>query len=350
MCPKLWEMRVLAFMFSGLFLHAIRAQVKSYIIANNYSGSTLQYSERYEVLRAGTSLRESTIQIGGFLSATDAKVQNITYVNEANNAIIRVDNITVGTTEVFNRATVKMSTQATINKGSLILFQARHMPYGCSLWPGLWTLGGNSSNWPQYGEIDIVENVNLATNNQYSLHTIQGCNRPPYPIGNETGWIVQSSCWNMTNDNEGCIVIENKANNYGQGFALNGGGAYAVLWDDEGIRFWFFPQLSIPPDLPSTSPNPGNWGPPSAFYPQSTCNTTLYFGPQTIILQTLVCGLYAGAPEVFNSGGLCKGSCSDLVRDPRNYDQAYFEIEFLRVFVDFDNITFINDFNDLING
>ena len=71
---------------------------------------------------------------------------------------------------------------------------------------------------------DIEENVNLATYNQYSLHTSEGCSHPPSATGGETGWIGQTDCWNATNFDMGCIVVENKPNNYGQGFAQNGGG------------------------------------------------------------------------------------------------------------------------------
>jgi hypothetical protein len=90
----------------------------------------------------------------------------------------------------------------------------------------------------------------------------------------------------------------------------------------------------MPADFSTGSPNPSNWGLPSALYPQATCDFATHFGPQTLKLEIDICGGYAGVPGIFNSGGLCQGLCVDLVSNPRNYDTAYFEIEYLRIFTE----------------
>ena len=68
-------------------------------------------------------------------------------------------------------------------------FNIRHMPEGCgyvnvyvewkmvnltasiSTWPAVWEVG---DDWPNQGEVDIVEGVNNVSPNQATLHTAAG--------------------------------------------------------------------------------------------------------------------------------------------------------------------------------
>lgn len=124
----------------------------------------------------------------------------------------------------------------------------------------------------------------MATTNRYALHTLNGCTHPASGQGeSETGTLISTDCFNQTNGNQGCIVQDPSTNSYGSAFATNGGGVFATLWDSQGIRIWFFERARIPTDLPTDNPSPEGWGTPTAFYPTSACDTSKFFGPQTLI-------------------------------------------------------------------
>ncbi|KAF9511049.1 glycoside hydrolase family 16 protein [Hydnum rufescens UP504] len=319
-------------------------QCTTYTLATSYEGSTFFNGWSF------STAPDKNYGYVSFQSQAVATSQKLAYTNDAGNAIIKIDNTTVGNVNdtTFGRASVFMTSNAAVNPGSLVLFDAVHIPYGvshphcsapasdsctmpvqCSVWPAFFLMG---NDWPNNGEIDIVENVNLATSAQYSLHTLNGCTHPSSSSG-ESGTLVSTDCYNATNGNQGCIVRESQANSFGSGFSSVGGGGFATLFSESGISTWFFPRASIPSDFTSSSPNPSNWGLPSAYYPSSACNVTQFFGPQSIIIDIDICGAWAGVASVYNSGG-CTGNCVDLLKNPTNYDTAYFEIKSLKVFTE----------------
>lgn len=115
---------------------------------------------------------------------------------------------------------------------------------------------------------------------------------------------------------------------YGQGFSQNGGGVYALEWTDTGLGVWFFPRSSVPSDLSSNSPDPSSWGLPTAYYPTSSCDLDTFFQPQTLILDITVCGAFA----IGAFSETCSGNCLDLVQHPENYNTAYYEISYIKLF------------------
>jgi len=215
----------------------------------------------------------------------------LTSINSAGNAIMRVDN----TPHVSgNRNSVRIQTQFTFT-GGLVIMDSVHMPTGCGTWPAFWSDG---PNWPTTGEIDIVESVNDYTNNQVTIHANSGCRLPTNNVtslGISGSIIGGTNCAALQTNNEGCGVRASQTNSFGAPFNNNGGGVYAMLWDNSGVTVWFFPRQDIPSDITAQAPVPTSWGTPMASFPASGCNPFQFFQNHSAIFDTTLCGDWAGS-------------------------------------------------------
>jgi hypothetical protein len=233
-----------------------------------------------------------------FVDQQTAASSNLTSINSAGNAIMRVDT----TPQVSgNRNSVRIQTQFTFT-GGLVIMDSVHMPTGCGTWPAFWT---NGPNWPVTGEIDIVEGVNNYTNNQVTIHANTGCQLPTSNVtalGISGSVVSSTNCAALETNNEGCGVRANQTNSFGAPFNSNGGGVYAMLWDNSGVSVWFFPRQNIPSDITAQAPVPTGWGTPTAFVPASNCNPFQFFQNHGAIFDTTLCGDWAGS--VWTSTGI----------------------------------------------
>jgi hypothetical protein len=208
--------------------------------------------------------------------------------------------------------------------------------YGCSVWPAYWS---NGDNWPAGGEIDVIEGTQNSTSNQSTLHTLPGCTLDASRQSNNgaqlvsdatfTGVVKTTTCDAAVDFNSGCGIENPDPNSYGFGLNLAGGGVYATLWNDDGIRIWFFPRDGIPEDVVNKTPNPDTWPAPSAFFSTSSCPMAQFFTDQTFIFNITLCGDLANA--TFNQGG-CPGTCSQWVTDPNNFRFAMWKVKSFRVY------------------
>ncbi|GJJ13958.1 hypothetical protein Clacol_008215 [Clathrus columnatus] len=144
-------------------------------------------------------------------------------INHDGNAIMGVN-----TTQTIsgNRPSIRITTNYQFTGGLLIL-DALHAPTGCATWPAFWT---NGDDWPNNGEIDIMEGVNNLTVNQASIHTAPGCQISDSEFANgATGTLVGGNiCASAESNNGGCgQQATSLLNTYGTGFNQNGGGVYA---------------------------------------------------------------------------------------------------------------------------
>lgn len=137
-----------------------------------------------------------------FQTREDAEAKNLTFLNSDGNYVVKVDNTTSAAgDDQFGRDSVMVWSNYTISEGNLVIMDAVHIPFGVShsyyvythseiahnsitvlwsgllipylmclvalllslVWPAFWMEG---PNWPNGGEIDIIEGVSPAINRQ----------------------------------------------------------------------------------------------------------------------------------------------------------------------------------------
>jgi len=269
-----------------------------------------------------------------FTSASQAASSNLTSINSSGNAIMRVDTTPVASGG--NRMSVRIQSNTAFN-GGLWVLDAVHMPVGCGVWPAWWTVG---DNWPNNGEIDIVEGVNENTYNQASLHTAVGCTITS-DFGGTGQLVAETDCSADDTGNQGCGIRSTDPTSYGAGFNSNGGGVYAMLWDSDGISVYYFGRANIPSDITSEAPNPSSWGQPTARWPATNCNPDTFVHEHTTIFDTTLCGDWAGGAWTTapNGGGQsCAaqtgvGACADYVaNNGAGFADAYWEVKSVKVY------------------
>jgi len=186
-----------------------------------------------------------------------------------------------------------------------------------------WPNGGTQTYKVNYasptcftGEIDVVEGVNMATTNQYTLHTSQGCTTSRGSVST-TGQLGSSAqCAVTENNNTGCAYQDTDARSYGQGFKDSGGGVFAHLIDSTGITMWFFTRDDIPMNVQSNSPDPSTWGPPVAYWSSDTCDVAQHFHDLSLVIDITLCGDWASSAYGTSN---CPGTCEQAVADPSNF-------------------------------
>jgi len=265
-----------------------------------------------------------------YVDNTTAFSNNLSYISWDGKVIMKGDD-TSTLKAGQNRESVRVSSNKIYNTGLFIL-DINRAPWGCGVWPAFWTVGNVS--WPKTGEIDIIEGVHDNEHNQVSWHTNPGCNLT-LPVNNSyTGTIVTSNnqpnlnC-DSTNSQLGCGVIEWSQASYGPTFDAQGGGVFAMKWDQDGISVWNFYRVAIPQDVLEGIPNPANWPKPTATLGAAGCNILEYFQNHTVIFDITFCGDWAG--NSYATSG-CPGTCSNILMDPTNFVNASWSINSLKVY------------------
>ncbi|KXN87772.1 putative glycosidase C21B10.07 [Leucoagaricus sp. SymC.cos] len=288
----------------------------------SHSGSGFLSAFSYEAIADPTHGRVN------YVNAQTARAQNLTFVS-GDHFVLRADFKTKLSSSGPGRNSVRLISNQQYAT-SVMVFNIRHMPQGCGTWPAVWTVG---ADWPNNGEIDILEGVNDQGPNQSTLHTTSGCTMPA--SRSETGTPSGNNCDTAATNNAGCGVRMNDARSYGPALNNNGGGFYAIERTNSFIKIWFFPRGgSIPSDVAngSGSVNTANWGTPTAYFPSTSCPISSKFGPQNIVINLTFCGDWAGQSSIYDASG-CPSTCVDFVNNnPSAFTNAYFDFQWLKIY------------------
>uniref|UniRef100_L2FCD9 Endo-1,3(4)-beta-glucanase, putative n=1 Tax=Colletotrichum fructicola (strain Nara gc5) TaxID=1213859 RepID=L2FCD9_COLFN len=188
----------------------------------------------------------------------------------------------------------------------LFVADIAHMPTSsCGVWPAFWMFG---PNWPNSGEIDIIEGVNTQESNAVTLHTGPGCTITN--DGTVSSTTLKEKDCNAGNAGTGCGQSTSSNQNYGDGFNAIGGGVYAVDFNSQAIS------------------------PLAKFNGGQGCDIPSHFKQQNLVFNTALCGDWAG--KVWSQNAECAAlasTCSDYVAaNPQAFTQAYWLINSVKVY------------------
>jgi hypothetical protein len=238
-----------------------------------------------------------------YVSAATAASQNLTF-SSGDHFVMRADFKTTLSSSGPGRNSVRLkSIQRYTNV--VMIFNVRHMPVGCGTWPAIWTLG---DDWPNQGEIDIMEGINNQGANSMTLHTSSGCTVPF--SRSQSGVTLGTNCDVGATNNAGCGVQSTDSRSFGPSFNANGGGWYAMERSPSEVKVWFWSRAAsnVPSDVKNgaTTINTNGWGQPNAYFPDTSCDIDDHFGPQNIMIDLTFCGDWAGSH--YGESG-CPSSC-----------------------------------------
>lgn len=265
-----------------------------------------------------------------YVNQSYAESAGLVRTTDSGSLYLGVDYESVLTVDGPGRESVRIESNEYYDQG-LYVVDIQHMPGSiCGTWPAFWTVG---PDWPTDGEIDIIEGVNKHDANKIVLHTSDTCD-----VGGGyemTGDMTSSECGEASGT-IGCVV-QGQQGSSGDPFNEQGGGVYAMEWQEKYLKIWYFPRSSIPESLTAGTPDVSSFGTPMAHL-QGSCNFKERFTHQKLILDTTFCGDWAGG--VFGDSGCPVSDPSDpmlscknyVAENPAVYKNAYWELNSIKIY------------------
>ena len=200
------------------------------------------------------------------------------------------------------RKSIRISSYESFNEGLFVL-DTNRIPWGCGVWPAFWMVG---SNWPNNGEIDIIEEVHNSPRTGHTLHTANTCDYRNYNTdglftgtwgvgryGNENRncWVDEPTQW----DNQGCT--QNAADGtHGESWTVGGGGVTVVQWErNMGIKIWDLKRSDVPSIFSESTTSISDsdlsaLGKPAAYFPfGSHCPEDTFNNNKVLSMGKTVC-------------------------------------------------------------
>ncbi|KIA75989.1 Endo-1,3(4)-beta-glucanase xgeA [Aspergillus ustus] len=265
-----------------------------------------------------------------YVNQSYAENSGLAKITDTGSLYLGVDYDTVLSPSGPGRESIRIESNEYFDQG-LYVFDIQHMPGSiCGTWPAFWTVG---PNWPYDGEIDFIEGVNLHEANKIVLHTSGSCD-----VGGGyemSGDLTSSECGDASGT-IGCVVSGEQGSS-GTPFNKQGGGVYAMEWQAEYLKIWFFPRASIPASITAGSPDTSEFGTPMAHL-QGSCDFQERFTHQKLILDTTFCGEWAGA--VYGDSGCPLSDASNpmqscinyVAENPAKFKEAYWELNYIKIY------------------
>ncbi|KAG6026895.1 hypothetical protein E4U19_002351 [Claviceps sp. Clav32 group G5] len=295
----------------------------AYALATSYAG---------EALLSGFNWFDAPDPSHGFVSyqsRPNAEAQGLYSVDESTGVVrLGVDHTNVLPLS-GGRPSIRLESKEAYTHG-LFVADFLHMPPSqCGLWPAFWSYG---PEWPNDGEIDLIEGANDQHRNILSAHTSAGCTlsknlkskalTPPRTANCDIGTL-----------NVGCTydAPANDTTSYGDGFNAAGGGVYAMEWDSEYIKIWHFARSQIPRDIKTKKPDPKTWGLPDAIFGGDSCDVDKHFKDMSLVININFCGDWGNAVWGKTDGcGKYASTCSEFVaKNPSAFSNAYWDIRYI---------------------
>ncbi|KAI9462903.1 concanavalin A-like lectin/glucanase domain-containing protein, partial [Lactarius psammicola] len=285
-----------------------------------------------------------------YVSQAEAQSKNLTYV-EGGKFFMRADDWSIVSPSARGRDSIRISSQNTYDE-AIFMLDLQHMPAGSNTWPAFWTRG-KTGPWPNGGEIDIIEGINLKIHNQAACYP--KLHDAPRYIALATDWNSErknncgrdtslTDCNTAANNNAGCGVIFSDPDpfctSYGAPFNRAGGGYFVTYRGRDSVKVWYYPRHRFAPEVIRVGAPWGVpvypdifWGIPAANFPfcPDLCDYEQHFNAHQIIFDLTFCGDWAGS--LWPTSGCGAGTCEDFVNDnPSAFADAYWEINSLRVY------------------